>query len=149
MKGDLVPLGDQEVIAIGPLQIRYLLDGAAHGTAGMFELTVPPGAKSPPAHSHDNEEIIYGLEGVMRCVVGGEVREVGPGDVSYTPSGVIHAFSNPHDRPARVVVVNTPDIGAQYFRDVAEAASGPGGPNPAKIIEVMGRYGLIPAPPAS
>jgi hypothetical protein len=47
-----------------------------------------------------------------------------------------------------VVVVNTPDIGAQYFRDVAEAASGSGGPNPEKIIEVMGRYGLVPAPPA-
>ncbi len=140
--------GDQDVIAIGPLQIRYLLDGAARGTAGMFELTVPPGAKSPPAHSHANEEIIYGLEGVMRCEVGGEVREVGPGDVSYTSSGVVHAFGNPYDRPARVVVVNTPDIGAQYFRDVAEAAGGPGGPNPAKIIEVMGRYGLIPAPPA-
>ena len=138
---------DQDLIAIGQLRVRYLLDGAASGTAGMFELTVPTGAKSPPAHSHGNEEIIYGLEGVLRCTVGGEVREVGPGDVSYTPSGVVHVFDNPHDAPARVLVVNTPDIGAQYFRDVATAAAGAGGPDPGKIIEVMGRYGLIPAPP--
>jgi hypothetical protein len=46
---------EQDVISIGQLQIRYLRDGAADGTAGMFELVVPPGAKSPPAHSHDNE----------------------------------------------------------------------------------------------
>ena len=143
-----MPSADQEIISVGALQIRYLLDGAASGTAGMFELTVPPGAKSPPAHSHANEEIIYGLENVMCCAVGDEVREVGPGQTSYTPSGVVHAFSNPHDRPARVLVINTPDIGAQYFRDVAEASGGPGGPDPTKIITVMGRYGLLPAPPA-
>lgn len=143
-----MPPANQDVISVGLLQIRYLLDGATGRTAGMFELTVPPGAKSPPAHSHENEEIIYGLEGVMRCVVGGEVREVRPGDVSYTPGGVVHAFSNPHQQPARVLVVNTPDIGAKYFRDMAELVRTPGGPNPAKIAEVMSRHGLVPAPPA-
>ncbi len=138
-----MPAGAEAVISIGQLQVRYRLDGAASRTAGMFELTVPPGAKSPPAHSHDNEEIIYGLEGTLRCVVGGEVRDVGPGDVSYTPPGVVHAFGNPHDRTARALVVNTPDIGAQYFRDLAEAAGAPGGPDPARMVEVMGRYGLF------
>jgi hypothetical protein len=61
----------------------------------------------------------------------------------YTPRGSVHAFSNPHDKTARALIILTPDIGAQYFRDVAEAAGAPGGPNPAKMVEVMTRYGLV------
>jgi len=49
--------------------------------------------------------------------------------------------------PPGALVILTPDIGAQYFRDVAEVASAPSGPNPAKMAEVMTRYGLILAPP--
>jgi hypothetical protein len=41
----------------------------------------------------------------------------------------------------------TPDIGMQYFRDVAEVATAPGGPNPARMAEVMKRYGLVLAAP--
>ena len=138
---------EQDVISIGQLQIRYLRDGAADGAAGMFELTVPPGAKSPPAHSHDNEEMVYCLEGTLRVTLGDEVRDLRQGDSGYTPRGVVHGFSNPHDRPARVLVINTPDIGAQYFRDVAEAVGGPNGPDPVRMAGVMRRYGLTVAPP--
>lgn len=132
-----------EVIAIGALRIRYLIDGTVNGVAaGMFELTIPPGAKSPPAHSHDNEEILYCLEGAMRCVVGGEVRALAKGNTNYTPPGVVHSFDNPHDSTARILVVNSPDIGAQYFRDIAAALAGPDGHDHAKMAAVMRRYGL-------
>ncbi len=142
-----MPEAENDVISIGQLQIRYLRDGAVDRTVGMFELTVPPGAKSPPAHSHANEEMIYCLEGVLRSTVDDEIRDIGPGETSYTPAGIVHAFSNPHDKPARVLVVNTPDIGAQYFRDVSAAARSPGGPDPARIADVMRHYGLIPVAP--
>jgi hypothetical protein len=39
----------------------------------------------------------------------------------------------------------TPDIGAHYFRDVAAAISAGGPPDPTKLLEVMTRYGLVPA----
>lgn len=140
---------DPSPITIGQIQIRYLIDGAESGAAsGLFELTVAPGARVPPAHSHShNEEIIYCLEGVLRSVVGGEVRDLKPGEKSYTPRGEVHAFSNPFDCTARALVILTPDIGAQYFRDIAEAVSGPGAPDPTRMIAVMDRYGLTLAPP--
>jgi len=121
---------DETVIEIGQLKIRYLVDGVVSGAAsGMFELTVPPGARVPPPHSHgDNEEIIYCLEGVLRCTVGAEARDLKPGEKSFTPRGEVHAFANPFDQTARALVVITPDIGARYFQDVAEVASVPGGP---------------------
>jgi quercetin dioxygenase-like cupin family protein len=140
---------EQNLIKIGQLEIRYLQDGVQTGAgSGMFELTVAPGAKVPPAHSHrDNEEIVYVLEGVLRYAVDDEQRDLRPGEHMRTPRGSVHAFSNPHDHVARALIVLTPDIGAQYFRDVAEVAGQPGGPDPAKMVEVMARYGLVLARP--
>ena len=147
--GDAMQPQEQPVVTIGQLEIRYLMDGTVTGAGtGMFELTVGPGARVPPPHSHrDNEEIVFVLEGRLRYRVDDEVRDLGPGERMYTPRGSVHAFSNPHDRPARALIILTPDIGAQYFRDVAEVANAPSGPNPAKMAEVMTRYGLVLAPP--
>ena len=140
---------EQPAIRIGQLEIRYLVDGTVSGAGmGVFELTVGPGARVPPPHSHrDNEEIVYVLDGVLRYTVDNETRDLKPGERMYTPRGSIHAFSNPHDRPARALIILTPDIGAQYFRDVAEVVGAPGGPDPAKMAEVMARYGLVLAKP--
>jgi quercetin dioxygenase-like cupin family protein len=140
---------EQPPMKVGQLEIRYLIDGTVTGAgAGMFEMTVPPGARVPPPHSHkNNEEIIYVLEGTLRYSVDGEVRDLKPGERMYTPRGSVHAFSNPHDRPARALIVLTPDIGAQYFRDIAEIVSAPGGPDPARMAAMMARYGLVLAPP--
>ena len=140
---------EQPIVKIGQLEVRYLMDGTVTGAGvGMFELTVLPGARVPPPHSHrDNEEIVYVLEGTLRYAVDDEVRDLKPGDRMYSPRGSVHAFSNPYDRRARALVILTPDIGAQYFREVAEVANAPGGPSPARIGEVMTRYGLVLAPP--
>jgi len=140
---------EQPAIRIGQLEIRYLLDGTVTGAGfGMFELTVGPGARVPPPHSHtNNEEAVYVLEGTLRYRVDGEVRDLKAGERMYTPRGSVHAFSNPHDRPAKALIMLTPDIGAQYFRDIAEVASAPGGPNPAAMVELMTRYGLVLASP--
>jgi oxalate decarboxylase/phosphoglucose isomerase-like protein (cupin superfamily) len=105
------------------------------------------GAQVPPAHSHSkNEEVVYVLDRVLRYTVDGETRDLKPGERMYTPRGSVHAFSNPHDAPARALIFLTPDIGAQYFRDIAEVVSAPSGPNPARLAEVMTRYGLVLAP---
>lgn len=143
---------ERQPIRIGQLEINYIVDGVEQGAAsGMFELTVPPGARVPPAHSHrDNEEIVYVLEGVLRYSVDGEVRDLVAGEHMRTPRGSVHAFSNPHAAAARAMVMLTPDIGAQYFRDIADlAGASVGPPDPAGMMAIMARYGLvIAAPPA-
>lgn len=101
----------------------------------------------PPAHSHkNNEEVVYVLEGVLRYTVDDETRDLTAGQRMYTPRGSVHAFSNPHNGTARALIILTPDIGLQYFRDIAEVVRAPGGPNPVKMAEVMTRYGLVLAP---
>ena len=137
-----------EVIKLGQLEVKYLLDGAAQGGLGVFELTVPAGSMVPPPHSHThNEECVYVLEGTLRYSVGDTTRDLRPGEWMHTPRGSVHAFSNPHDQIARALIVLTPDIGAQYFRDVASVVGTGGPPDRTKLLAVMTRYGLTPAPP--
>jgi quercetin dioxygenase-like cupin family protein len=130
------------------LNIRYLVDGTQSGGLGVFEMDVPPKSNVPPPHSHtQNEECVYVLDGVLRYSVDDVVRDLSPGEWMVTPRGSVHAFSNPHETAARALIILTPDIGAQYFRDVAAVINAGGPPDRAKLLEVMSRYGLVPAPP--
>lgn len=136
------------VINVGQLGIRYLIDGADREGMGVFELTVPPGSNVPPPHSHtNNEECVYVLEGTLQYSVDGDVRDLQPGEWMRTPKGSVHGFRNPHGEFAKALIVMTPDIGAQYFLDVAEIVNAGGPPDKTKLLAVMANYGLVPAPP--
>ena len=140
-----------EVIPIGELRIRFLLEGeSSGGSAAIFEFSVPAGARVPIAHSHDGyEETVYGLDGTLTWTVDGRRVDVGPGEVLCIARGAVHRFDNEHESDARMLGIVTPGIlGPEYFREMAgvmEAAAG-GPPDPAAIGEVMRRHGLTPAP---
>jgi quercetin dioxygenase-like cupin family protein len=136
------------VVKVGQMEIRYLVDGADKGGLGVFELTIPPGSNVPPPHSHtNNEECVYVLEGVLRYSVDKETRDLKPGEWMSTPRGSVHQFSNPHSETARTLIMLTPDIGEQYFRDVGAVVNAGGPPDRVKLMQVMSRYGLAPAAP--
>lgn len=134
-------------IQVGQLGIKYIVDGSATQTLGAFELTVPPGSNVPPPHSHsNNEECVYVLEGMLRYCVGEVTRDLTVGQCMTTPKGVVHAFANPFAATAKALIVQSPDIGAQYFRDVAAVLGAGSPPDKAALMSVMARYGLVPAP---
>ena len=139
-----------EVIRVGQLEIHYLQDAGNGLEMGSFVMVVPPGSNVPPPHSHPgNEELIYVLEGTLRYTVDGVTRDLRAGEAMGTPRGSVHGFSNPHGKVARALIVNTPDIGAGYFREVGAIANAGGPPDRARLIETMRRYGLVPAAPPS
>lgn len=140
-----------EEIRIGPIAIRFLLEGdASGGSVAVFEFDVPAGAKVPVAHSHDGyEETIYGLEGVLTWTLDGRELEVGHGGVLCIPRGAVHRFDNPHGVDARALAIVTPGIlGPDYFREMAAVVQAAAGapPDPSAIVAVMRRHGLTPAP---
>ena len=140
-----------EPIRIGPLEIRFLLEGAATaGSLAMFEFDVPANARVPIAHRHDAyEETIYGLKGMLTWTVDGRVQNVGPGEVLCIPRGAVHRFDNTSGADATMLAVVTPGVlGPDYFRDVAAllAAAAGGPPDMAAIAAVMQRHGLTPVP---
>ncbi len=143
-----VASADAECIKVGQIEIRYLVGGTTGATLGAFEMRVPPHSNVPPPHSHaDNDEWIYVLEGTLRYAVDDITRELRPGDSMFTPRGSVHAFSNPHDAPAVALTVLTPDIGAEYFREVRDVLGAGGPPDKARLVAVMARYGLAVSAP--
>lgn len=135
-------------INVGHLGIRYLVDGSPKASVGIFELTVPPASNVPPPHSHsNNEEIVYVLEGTLRYTVGSTTRDLTPGETMHTPEGTVHGFSNPSGNVARALIILSPDIGAQYFKDVAAVVNAGGPPDKGALLTIMSKYGLVPAAP--
>jgi quercetin dioxygenase-like cupin family protein len=142
----------QEIIQVGPMGVRFLVEAAdSNGSVSVFECYVPTDSRMPVPHSHDAfEETIYGLEGVTSWTVDGRAVEVGVGDAFCVPRGAVHGFQNPGAEDAKFLAVASPGVmSPDYFReihDVVEGSVGP--PDPAKIGEVMRRHGLTPAPPS-
>ena len=135
-------------INVGQLGIRYLVDGSQTASLGIFELTVPPNSNVPPPHSHsNNEEIVYVLEGTLRYAVGSDTRDLTSGQSMQTPKGTVHAFSNPFGSVARALTIQSPDIGAQYFKEVAAVVNAGGPPDKVALVAVMSRHGLVPSAP--
>jgi quercetin dioxygenase-like cupin family protein len=142
------PQVEPELIRLGSMEIRYLQAAGNGCEMGVFEVRVPPACQVPPPHSHlANEELLYVLEGTLRYTVGGETRDLRPGDFMSTPRGTVHAFSNPHAVDARALVVNTPDIGPEYFRGIAAIVNAGGPPDRVKLMATMQKFGLVPAAP--
>ena len=141
-----------DVIRIGQLEIRFLCDKSdTGGSIGMFELTVPPGAKVPAPHYHrDYDEAVYGLSGALHWKVDGKELDRGQGEHIFIPRGAVHVFENRGDEVAVALTVLTPDlIGRDYFRELSDLFQAGGPPDPAKVREIMLRYGLVPVPPGS
>ena len=142
----------EELIPLGPLAVRFLLTAEkSNGTVEAFELTVQAGHRlMAPAHSHDHyEETIYGVDGVMTWTVDGKPIDVGPGQCLCIPRGAVHRFDNNGSRDAKALCVITPAVlDPNYFREaaaLAKASAGP--PDRVKLMEIMRRHGLTPAPP--
>jgi quercetin dioxygenase-like cupin family protein len=142
----------QETIQVGALKVRFVVESEdSNGSVSVFECFVPAQAKMPAPHSHDAfEETIYGLEGVSTWTVEGQIREIRAGDALCVPRGAVHGFDNRGTEDAKFLAISSPGVmRPDYFREVGAvlAASAGGPPDPAKIGEVMRRYGLTPAPP--
>jgi len=133
-----------DVIHVGQLEIRYLHEAGNGCHMGCFELRVPPDSNVPPPHSHTTEEIVYVLEGTLRLTVDQQTRDLQPGQSMVTPRGVPHGFSNPHAVTARALVINSPDIGADYFREMGALINASTPPDQAKLLATMLKFGLTP-----
>ena len=138
----------QEIISIGGLTLRFLQ--TKEGTGGSldaFEMTVQPNARMPVAHYHESwDETVVGLMGVSTWRVDGLDIALEPGQSIFIKRGIVHAFGNDSEGAASALCILTPGVlGPGYFREIA-ALVAEGGPDPAKIKEIMLRHGLHPAP---
>jgi uncharacterized cupin superfamily protein len=88
-----------------------------------------PGSPDSPLHMHYGvEEMFLVLSGTPTLRTSAGEERLSPGDVVYCPEGVdgLHTFSNPTDRPARILDVSTkrfPDVVAYPEQGIAWVAT--------------------------
>ncbi len=139
-----------EVIKVGQVGIRFLLEGAdTDGALAMFEFAVPVGAKVPVAHYHEHyDETVCGLEGVITFSVAGKEVDVGPGESCFIPRGVVHGFTNRKQLDAKSLAVVTPGVlSSDFFREAAAIVNAGAPPDPAKLKAVLAKHGLVAVAP--
>jgi mannose-6-phosphate isomerase-like protein (cupin superfamily) len=104
---------------------RRLIGPAANGARQLEVVhgTLEPGRGALP-HAHPGiEQVCYVLEGAAIAEVGGERRELGPGDCCYFPADAPHVFTATGERPAKILVIYSP----------------PYEENPARVVRGGGR----------
>lgn len=64
------------------------------------------------AHAHPGmEQVCYVLAGRARAEVGGQSREIGPGECCFFPAGAEHVFTVVSEEPVQLLVIYSPPYG--------------------------------------
>jgi quercetin dioxygenase-like cupin family protein len=136
-----IPPGGGRVYEQGGFRGAIKVDDHESGGRQCFsEWTVEAGDDGPPAHLHKkHQEAFFVVEGTLRFRAGEETIEAEAGSFIFIPPGVIHAFSNTSDEPARCVNAYVPGGIEGFFVEVGEAMAG-GQPDPAEIKRLSAKY---------
>ena len=71
---------------------------------------LPIGSAEPVLpYSHEGEEFVYVLEGVLTLFIENEQHELFPGDSAHYPSATPHNWANYTSKMVRLLVVGTPN----------------------------------------
>ncbi|MGY8526651.1 cupin domain-containing protein [Paracidovorax citrulli] len=86
---------------IGPETVGARQLEVVHGTIEKGKGALP--------HAHPGiEQVCYVLEGRALAEVGGQQRELGPGDCCFFPADAMHVFTVVSDEPVKVLVIYSP-----------------------------------------
>jgi quercetin dioxygenase-like cupin family protein len=87
------------------IDIHATLDDTGASTS-LIELGIPPHFPGAPPHLHEHmTEGFYILEGTIDVLRDGVWSQARRGDFLLIPPGVVHAYRNSTDQPARFLVM--------------------------------------------
>jgi hypothetical protein len=89
-------------------------------------------------------EISVGQLGIRYLIDGSQTASLGMFELTVPPASNVPP---PHSHSNNALIVLSPDIGAQYFKDVAAVVNAGGPPDKGALVAVMSRYGLVPSAP--
>jgi Cupin domain len=120
-----------------------------YGPYSAAEMTIPAGFRGPIPHAHDTfDEAIYVIEGVLMAGVDyDDPAEAPAGSMLTALRGTRHFFSNPFDRPARVLGLWSPaEVGLEFMAAIGAALPASGPPDPAVMRGLYEQHGsrLLP-----
>ena len=107
----------------------------------LFDET-PPGA-GPPMHVHSKEdELFLVAEGTVSFFADARWSDVGPGGVVFMPRGTPHTYRNRTNTPTKQWILAAPSGFERCFVACADEFARAGGPDQARIAELLGQQGI-------
>lgn len=109
------------VYAMGPLQAVFKADGDE--TAGRYSISewwLEPETKGPGAHSHDEDDVFYVLDGTISFFLGDRWVDAEKGAFVIAPGGVTHDFENRTKKRAGFLNVSAPGDFEPQMPSIAE-----------------------------
>jgi mannose-6-phosphate isomerase-like protein (cupin superfamily) len=101
--------GEGRSYAMGRMNAVYKADGdETRSQYEVSEWSLQPHTQGPGAHSHDNDDVFYVLEGTMTFLVEGKWVEAPRGSFVLVPGGMTHDFKNTSDAKATILNIGVP-----------------------------------------
>ncbi len=103
------PPGDGRRYAMGRIQSVFKADGEE--TAGRYSISewwLEPNTSGPGAHSHEEDDVFYVIEGVMSILLEDHWIDAPPGSFVLVPGGATHDFENRGTARAGVLNLSIP-----------------------------------------
>jgi len=106
---------------MGRIAAVFKADGAeTEGRYSISEWWLEAHTQGPGAHSHDEDDVFYVLEGTMSFLVEGEWIDAAKGSFVLVPGGMTHDFENRGGQRAGVLNFSAPGNFEQAMPGIAE-----------------------------
>lgn len=101
--------------------ISAIFKADSHETAGNYSISewwLEPYSKGPGAHSHNEDDIFFVLEGTMSFLIGEEWKDAPKGSFILAPGGITHDFENRSAVRAGALNISVPGNFEQHMPDI-------------------------------
>lgn len=107
--GIFLPPGEGRSYAMGRISAVFKADGdETQGGYSISEWWLEPHTQGPGAHSHEEDDIFYVIEGTMSILVGDRWIAAPKGSFVLAPGGLPHDFENRSSGRAAVLNFSIP-----------------------------------------
>jgi mannose-6-phosphate isomerase-like protein (cupin superfamily) len=107
--------------AMGPVKAIFKADHEE--TAGRYSISewwLAPHTKGPGAHSHEEDDVFFVLEGTMSFFLGDRWVDAKKGSFVLAPGGTTHDFENRTSKRAGALNISAPGDFEQHMPGIAE-----------------------------
>ena len=129
-----------------------------NGAYSLFETRTEPGQGIPRHRQRYEDEAFWVLEGIYTFRIDNRTVTLDAGSYAYVPRGMLHAYTNSGDAPARMLILVTPGgIHERFFAEVGELIEDrsvppepAGPPDLPRLFSIAQKYGIeiLPEQPA-
>lgn len=120
-KAIYLPPGGGRAYPMGRISSMFLADRAeTDDKYSISEWWLEPNTKGPGAHSHEEDDVFYVIEGTMSILLGDRWIDAPRGSFVLAPGGMTHDFENRTDERAGVLNVSVPGGFEEHMPGIAQ-----------------------------